>query len=1027
MARNSATFHSALLLAIMFACALTAVTAQTRRETLCIFGRSASASSHAAFAAKYYADLFPAVQFDFKVLYPASDLRSVVQSFLANGSTCKFLSITGNSPNAGALSPLVPVSVSWIDGYATATELSDAVAHTSFGRVIPTDSVAAGALAVLATRFSWKMASVVFVDTSYGRSVAEGFSNRLRALGGQIEFSRSFGTSDSIAAIRTAFLPILEQAKSRVIYVGGATPDMFTYFEQEKLWTKVILMFSESSCTAASMARVPGAICATYGNVPQLEADYLNAFRARDKTVDYALFAGVFTTTQLNAVSTVDVYASMTIDAVRAGMEAITNYPSANRTRYANLSSFTKTVSFAGLTGTVSFKGNDRVEAILYYYNSQPNATNTSQYLRNVGGLVANGSIVPNGSPLYYSLENIGYATMPPAGMKPIPAEPKEFPAWILAIIIPAVVLIAAAIGHTLWRRAALARCPLDATQPYTCMFVSIKNEDAVRDRHPADAADAFAKIAGMVKRVVRSTGCHEARRINETTVLVVSKKPEQALECASQIQLAVSGHAWELELHRGQARMVVMADNRSTASSRRTKKSTQSQRTKKSDTGTTKTKESKGSSNPEHTGLAIPRINIGIQIGLGEIDRDEDSGVISYHGAVVDQAAFIADAAVGGQIAVSERLVEVLGEANYNADGVFTDYRAISVPAPPTPGFANKKDKLTVVLQTYMPANFIHAAQVQDRIAAAISVSDSDDACGGIAAALSQAENGFARRRVAVACVYIPSILNADNKLNDAEHARRLTQVLTEIAEVAKQHKGKIQCVSDGRIYIVVNASGPPVSQPETRAANIATYIVHDLVPLDSTFRGTTVGIATGRSMEGTVAGVTASVGTAMNTARIMQQLCVQLDMPCLADDRSYDDLNASYHVVTVDAVAIPTSCDSKNHPRISRVLALVEQRDNAADGEWLYHMDGAKSVNRGETCDTTSAESVWQALAKGTTPQEGIPALPARPPQDMEMPAGSLHHRQEVSHARLADVLETGSLDAYARKRARELAVVY
>jgi ABC-type branched-subunit amino acid transport system substrate-binding protein len=1001
------------------------------RALLCIFGRWETCAPHAAFAVRYNAHRYPDTQWDVKLLWPATNLREVVQTFLTNGTDCDVLTLAASSPDSLALSPLVLPNVAWVDGSATSTELSDTATHPTFNRVIPTDAIGAGGAAILAHDFGWTLANVVFVDTAYGRSVAEGFTNRFRALGGQVEFMRSFSDAASVSEVESALTPILEQAKSRVIFVAGATDNAYLYFEASKLWTKVILIFSENACTPATMERFPGTFCTTYGTVPALEAAYRKAFAARDKAAEVAFFRDVFTDAELSNTDTMDIYSFLTADAVRVSMEAINNYWKADHTLYPTMSSVVKTVAFDdGLTGAVGFNGNDREEALLYFFNTYPNASNTSQTILSASGFIVNGTIEAGDKALFYAIDNIGYSNIPPSGLKPILQAKVAFPGWIFAIVVPAVLLLAAFTGYQLRRRSILARCPLDSHQPYACMFVSVKNEDAVRDRHPNDAATAFAAIAAFTRQAVRKTGCHETRRINETTVLIVSKTPEQAMQCAAIVQRTAADYSWDTILHRGQAarapNTAVGADNRSNASSRHTKRSKKSQHSHKSMTGTTQTRNS-ADTRGEHAGLVIPQLNVGIQYGLGEIDRDDDTGAISYHGVVVDQAALIADAAIGNHIVVSERLAEVLIETGYVVDGTLSEYRSITVAATSSNGHQSRKKEEKISLQTFMPSNYPLAQSVQDRLATAASASEGDEGCGGIATALSQADKGMARRRVAVACVCIPALMNSDNALNDVEHANRITRTMTDLSEVAKQHKGKFQCVADGRIYIAINTSGPLVSQPETRAAHIAHTIIHDLALVDvPAYRGVSIGIATGRSMEGTVAGFRASMGSVMNTARIMQQLAARLDVPCLSDDRAYDDLNASYHVVTVDAIAIPLSCDARQPPRISRVVALVEQRDNAAEGEWLYHMAKGDTSSGGGTPAAGTAEGAWIGVMKGTLPQETFAALPEST-SDVGMPPSALRTRQEQSQARLAAMVEAGSLEVYAKRRSCELDVVY
>ena len=1009
--------------------------------TMCIYVRYQQITLSSHFAMRKYAPLYPLTTWKAKALtVGAGTPRDIVRAYLENGTDCDFVGYMSSSPAAFALLPLIPTTTAWMDSLTASTDLTPTDVNKAFNRVIPTGDVAAQSAAVALHALGFKLISVLCADNAYGRSAAAGMAKKFAELGGSVERSRCFPETANASTVMDALLTVTN-GTSRVLFLAGATT-AYGPIRELNLTKDIIVVLPESGCMAATVVNLPGALCATYAMVPSRAAVAAAEYRARNISLDRAVFGNSMTAGQY-ASSTFDMFCGFAIDAMRLTMDAMYNFNDRpNPTQYPNMATFIRSRKVLdGLTGEVSLDSNgDRVSATLAFFNAQPKASNSSQYeLVQLGLISGNDVVFDDAKTAYWAILGGYYNKTAPSDLKPVPAPPVlvapavEFPYWVLAIVGACAVLCAVVVARWAAGRIALARCPKDDSLAYSVMFVGVKNEDVIRDRHPEDASKLFSHLAAKIKDLVRKHGCHEARRINETTWMVVAKQAKDAVACASAIQLFVAEENWRPLMHPAQAVIrtsnpgTIRNETQSVRSSVRRKNANSTagddtRSTRKSNTSDKSTTKKSASS----SGVCYfpPTAFIGIHTGMGSIDHNEETGTFSYHGQAVDRAAMVADTAVAGQIAISAHAVEAAtGDESGRtglAGGAFAFYRAINVPVPQQ-GFAQKAATVCIDLMSFTPENYSEATRVQARIDKVMADSDKDDNVGGIACALSQAESGFARRRVGVVVVFIPGLLNPGNRFTDVEHSRRVQQILADVVEITTHNKGTVSRVTDGRVTIYVNSTGPVVSQPETRAATIG-HQLSELKQLDAIFRETTIGIAFGKSMEGASSGVAASLGNVATFARMTQRAAAFLKEGCLCIDTCYDDLFSRFQTETVDAVAMPTSDEQQAGPcKVTRLIALIRQRDETAEGEWLYQMQPGAGGG-GTPSDNLLAimDQRWAALASGAKAGD-LPGLPV-------MPTGlDPDNRIAVIADRLADAQAAESFAAYAARRSADMSLIH
>jgi class 3 adenylate cyclase len=1053
------------------------------QAVICLMDAWLPVSTYGYFAAtRTFPAQYPKTQWIVRVLPSNFNARTTVRAFVVNGTDCAILLGCVSSTPTIALSPLVDASVAWIDSGATSNELSDKSSHPYFNRAIPTDAIGAEGAATAAYRLGWRSVNVLCENIAYGRSVSEAFSSSFANLGGTVAATRCFESGASEADVELKIAQIRSASPSRILFVASAPSELaesgpYKVLQRLALAKEMVLMFCEGACTESVMKLYPGAICATYIPNPELQAAFDREYASRDLNVDMAVFTAVGRTTQeVTAARDLRyIYSSFIVDTVRHAMQAVTTYVGDNRTQYPNIAVFMRSFTTEGLTGTLKLKANgDRNSAPMALYNTQRNPA-TDKLNMVPAGIVTGDQytaspLVPvtgstdlttyTPSARYYWFDK-GYAATAPVDIVPAPPKDPGLPTYAVPIIVIlaavlVIVLVVSYMRYSKWR--VLARCPTDDTQPYTVMFVGVKNEAQIRDIcEPASVARALKHVAQVVRREAATAGCHEARRVSEGTFLLVSKSPAQCLACAASVARTLNTKTdWSSMLvaatvvephHRPVSRDHTARRSQAPVSARRGSMAPSARNSPRPNTN--------------HSEVSVPdlRVNIGIAHGMGNIDHDEERGMVSFHGAIVNIAAQVADCAVGGQIAVTEPIVDALQMQADRVADTFDEYRTLDITdftaqsSTATPKLKHsKRDPITVVLYTYMIGNYPVQSEVDELLRRqmdsanfmpsgvfSLSPRSGDTSValtGSISSAYTRAECGISMRRVAVVCIDVPAFIDSEAR-SAGEHARTVTRQLEEIIRIARLHKGHFHEVVGSRVYITINAVGQSsVAAPSLRACHIALEVLAYFEGIDEYRCGASAGVASGTAWGGTVGETAVVLTNAIDWAALAQRAARHANVGCVATDGAFDDIISKFHVVTIDVAALrfrkverpkafassQTSDNVANDMRASRMIAVLSERAADADGEWLYLFDN----NEG------SAETRWAAVIRGE-PAPDIATAPMAPaersPQATNLTVEqeqAAHENQRLkAHARKQlDVVATAeSIGEYAYERTRQL----
>ena len=84
------------------------------------------------------------------------------------------------------------------------------------------------------------------------------------------------------------------------------------------------------------------------------------------------------------------------------------------------------------------------------------------------------------------------------------------------------------------------AQRPVDENVPFAVGFVGLRNDHELQELGAANHKAATKELANIVRRVARTHGCFEARRVDAGTVMVVSKTATGLVRFAESVMAAV-------------------------------------------------------------------------------------------------------------------------------------------------------------------------------------------------------------------------------------------------------------------------------------------------------------------------------------------------------------------------------------------------------------------------------------------------------------------------------------------------------
>lgn len=1003
-------------------------------------------------AVRHFAAQYPLTAWNSLVIGGPDSLPNHVQEYLRSGANCTALIGPGYSSIAVAMSPLVPADTVWVDHAASSTELSNKAFHPRFSRTIPTDDINAGAVAVAIHSWGWNLANVLCADEPYGRSVANGFSTAFAALGGTIELSRCY-SPDATNETVVALLNEVYQRESRVLFLAGHLWDGLLHaLDVTRAVDRLTLIFTEVSCTNATLTRYPGSLCANYEPDPTFVA-FERAYLARNYTADtQLLLAKGSPAGDVTVHDDTRPYGPFIADAVHLAMEAVSTYDRANKTKFPDIVSYARALPINGYSGPVVLgrTTGDRAEARLEVYNSRPAADGGWQVLGVMNGntFVPGSALTTTGGFWYNSF----YSTTPPSHLHPKQPAPKPVPYWIIPVAILGLLVILAPIVAKAKQSVAAAKWPSDPDEPFAVMFVGTKNEAAVTEAFPTVIGRAHAAVAKVIRAACARHGCVEARRVGDGTVMVVSKSPRAAMRCAVEIVNGVHAIAWDtvLPVHeRIDQRLRDVSDSDTIASdgSRRTSRSRASSQGAAHKSSRRSSGGARSATYVQETFKSTSRFypNIGIHFGKCHIDRDDELGTFSYTGDTVSIAAEVADNALKHHVLVTGDVVSFLDASAENMDGEIEDFLRLQLTSRSHRGHAE------IPTFSFLAAGLVDREALDAAITAHVekktaltrkqsgALSRAGDSgaehsragvkshVGSISGALMQASTGVSMRKIAVVSVAVPALVRDMKGMTLDERQRRIAKVTEVIAGVAATRRVHVDLIADGVALLTVNTTSATVAaMPIIRAAATALEIDATLTALG--YASTYAGIASGQALVGSVAELRLVSGGVVHHASQLRAAAAQLKVPALGAGDTAVDLFTHFSMATVD-VANLTNIDGET--RRARLVAVIGSRgDDEVDGEWLYNVATAESNTEQLFKKFHHGETSHEQLAadQDAMPPVCMDGATSTPPGDVDDAGHNASLEAEITAlaaARLRVALAATSVDDYAEQRAAELGV--
>jgi class 3 adenylate cyclase len=511
-------------------------------------------------------------------------------------------------------------------------------------------------------------------------------------------------------------------------------------------------------------------------------------------------------------------------------------------------------------------------------------------------------------------------------GMSRLRARPVPVPQfWYYPVGVIALLLIAAPLAY--WAKAYLrtAACPKDPAKPFTVLFVGIADEIRLSERFP-DAMDAaVAVFLRHVHASVAEHGCFEAQRIGNT-IMVVSKSPTKAIECAGAIVRRCQGELWT---------KFFAVDGARTSLNKSASQSPSRSPSRRSPVGTGSVGSAPSAYSTAGHKHASIQPHVGVWHGLGTIDHDEVRDTYNYAGACVSAAAQLADAAAEGrQILVAGQLVDALDEQGAAYRGVFREAGALRLQGAPddTP------------VQAYRG---VGCRRAEYALPTATPNSERDDGdvlemAGVILGQLEQASGGLTTKHIAVGCIYVQELRNPAGKWSREEHGRRLVEAFAVVDDTCCSYTGHTDSLTDGRFVVSVNAV-VAAAQAGHRVASIALECCDKLSALG--YRAN-AGIAVGASMVGTSLDWTnmaqhINCGRTLQRATMLQAVASFADVPVAALGSLEQQLAPKFVCQCVDVCKVPGIA-----AHASLVVGVMAESDVEPD-EWLYQLQRSADTN--------------------------------------------------------------------------------
>lgn len=592
-----------------------------------------------------------------------------------------------------------------------------------------------------------------------------------------------------------------------------------------------------------------------------------------------------------------------------------------------------------------------------------------------------------------------------------------EFPPWGIALIA---VVGAGLIGLILyvalsnWMKGAAARrAPKEG--PCTIIIVSVYKVDPLWETYPDKMPDAVKKYYETVRSCVKNHDCYEVKRIGETNFVIAAADLEKAVSFTTSVQEAIATASWtqfvsvDMEKSMNQKGGAYGQDGRSglelstrsmsrrsRVQKRRASKAEAASEGKASESGrmtASRMLSESGAAGGGNWGAPTKLgITVGMQYGDIRVSHDEEANTYDYNGAIVSDAAILADLAMSGQIYAGESVFDTLPSTSGSNHSLSTLCQW---------KLETGKQNIYKITSPGMPAVDYQPKEESDDPKKGGGDGDEPAASsggggggGGVLAALDQATAGLAAKKVVVVCIRAAGSVKPVTAGSKAQLVTETLALDKAVAEVVAEAKGHIQASLSGDFVVTFNAA-TNVAMPMKRALTMM-FDLQDL--FEETFPKYKLqcGITSGQALVGTLSSRTQVYSPIYRQASALAGLCgsyasmASAHSPapfCLFQAGLKEEVGTFCHQMFVDVVRLPSAAPPRNSKvqgfggPVNGIISLIEPKPAGGGGdddEWMYELEAAAKND-----PYILINGVWEAVLDG----------------DMEQVSKALKKREEAA----------------------------
>lgn len=586
---------------------------------------------------------------------------------------CDFIIGPGYSEGSMLVLPMLQAPL--VEVGATSVMLSDRTRYPYFSRTVPNDAVLLAQVDRLMSELGWKSILIVATTESYGDSIVSQLSALMRERGGVIEqvVDMPIDPSESDWEV---LLDAVRRSNTRIVVAAFVVvSDFVRRFRMASLHETHIVVHTEVS--DAQLNLLPGSLHLT----PIINSTTMYSFYVFATTkVSAAEYAAATSKSGYEDAPLEDFdpdhlfYHAALYEAVRLVMSTVDDnvfhgtYPAV---RDASVTSMTERVSLLRqqrLPATAAFFAGETLGAMGEPRTMVVMATNVgpAASIRDVGTL-RNGVLSLNlDTPMFLLGREWKDGQLPDDGDKGDAASDNGLTdeERLLATGVPilaAIAIVSLAVIYGLHRTDANRHAPRSETKPLYVAKTKIYRASLLWELFPNEMPRIVELHNDIIRDLIQRHCGYEIVSSRAEEFLVVFKSPDDALDFAAAVQLRLLREDWGTDVLDRYYRSIDV--KRSLVQTPPTPVVTTiapnampPQTSRNVDAGI---------GDDYATLWNGPRECVAIAVGFMSIGRDAESGRYEYLGAVVDEVNEMAEATKGGQITITEIVVDHLNRGH--------------------------------------------------------------------------------------------------------------------------------------------------------------------------------------------------------------------------------------------------------------------------------------------------------------------------------------------------------------------------